>query len=211
MMEKVTWLCICGTSLLITVSSFAERIYNEANGLVIMEAENTESPYDGWDFYTVGAAGYPAGATGTGHLEYKRYGPDGWGVPSSPLVYTFKINKAGVYRVFLRAHKRLNPGDGSDQHNDCFVRMEGDFQSGSDDVALSALLTDSKLYGGSATEWSRATNMDAPGADHVPVYYEFKAGGFILSRFQGVRINSIWIALCLPTVIWVTGPTIPYL
>ena len=161
---------------LCAVAGWAERIYNESGGLVIMEMENTESALSGWDFRAKDASGYPVGATGAGHLEYMRFGLEGWGKPSSPLVYKFKINKAGIYRLFFRAHKRLNPGNAGDKHNDCFIRMEGDFESGSAEAALSALLADSKVYGGDADAWGRATNMDAHGADHKPVYYKFKAG-----------------------------------
>ncbi|MDF7824818.1 DUF5060 domain-containing protein [Pontiellaceae bacterium B12227] len=196
MVRKASYLA--GLMIFVGASSgMSEKIYNESGGLVVMEAENTESAYDGWDFHASGAAGYPAGAVG-GHLEFMRYGPEGWGTPASPLVYKFRINKGGRYTLKFRAHKRLE-GNKGDKNNDAFIRMEGDYLPGNPDAPLKALQTDMKLFGGAADAWGVARMLDVSykklglgkGHKKKPAVYDFKAGEiytFIISG-RSVRYN----------------------
>ena len=151
--------------------------YTEVDGLVIMEAENTQSDYDLWikktdvDEYT-----------GSGHLEFTGNGITN-GPPKSPLTYTFTINKPGYYRLTIRARKRLET-DRTDLSNDGYVRMEGDFGEGpnagnnhKDDAPLELLKEDLKMFGGNANNWGWARELDAGGHDNKrnPIY-DFKAG-----------------------------------
>ncbi|MEM9417587.1 MAG: PEP-CTERM sorting domain-containing protein [Planctomycetota bacterium] len=150
--------------------AFAQKIHNESGGVVVMEMENTESPLGKWGFIGPGAnSTYPTGALGTGHLEYQ--GPFTRNSPGSTLKYQFKINQSGKYTLWLRAHKRLL-GNASDKNNDAFVKLEGEFTSGSSDVPLRALTRDTKLYGGKDTGWGLASRLDGNGAHHkAPTYY----------------------------------------
>lgn len=151
----------------------AAMIYNESNGLVVIEMENTDSALGQWDFIETNTAGYPSGAIGAGHLEYT--GPFSGSAPVSPLVYRFKINQSGRYDLRFRAHKRLlgNPGD---KNNDAFVKMSGNYTSGNSSVPLSALLTDTKLFGGGADNWNIARKLDGNGAHLQDASYNFIAG-----------------------------------
>ena len=124
----------------------ADKVYRESGGLVVMEIENTDSPLGKWQLIPSGKQGYPTGAVGAGHLECK--GGGRWGVPDSPLTYKFRIKKAGKYFLQFRAHKRFE-GEKGDKCNDCFVRMAGDFASGSPEIPLKALESDQ------AVRWCR--------------------------------------------------------
>lgn len=135
----------------------AEKIYQEKDGLVVMEMEGTDSEFGNWILVTPGTKGYPRGAIGAGHLEFK--GGKQWGKADSPLTYRFKIHEAGKYRLYFRAHKRLE-GEKGDKCNDCFVRMEGNFTSGDSEVPLRVLQTDVKLFGGAAGDWGIAQTLD---------------------------------------------------
>lgn len=145
--------------------------YNEQDGLVIMEMENTSSNLDLWVKKT-NMADYK----GTGHLEFTGNKITN-GPPTSPLEYKFKINTAGEYRLFLRAHKRLET-DREDLSNDCFVRVAGDYTAGNEtnDAPLDALRKDTKLFGGEKDAWGLAIKLDLPGGIKKDAIYTFKAG-----------------------------------
>jgi gliding motility-associated-like protein len=145
--------------------------YNEQDGLVIMEMENTASDLDLWVKKT-NMADYK----GTGHLEFTGNKITN-GPPTSPLEYKFKINTAGEYRLFLRAHKRLET-DREDLSNDCFVRVAGDYTAGNEtnDAPLDALRKDTKLFGGEKDAWGLAIKLDLPGGIKKDAIYTFKAG-----------------------------------
>lgn len=151
----------------------------EENGLLIMEMESTVSPLGLWIKKT-DVPGY----TGTCHFEFTGNSPAS-GTPKSPLTYTFKINKAGIYHLNLRARKRLE-GEPGDRCNDCYVRMEGDFVSGNPAYPTSTLTQDTKLFGGTATGWGWATNLDGNGAHNTDAaIYDFKAGETYTLRISG--------------------------
>ncbi|OJJ18532.1 hypothetical protein BKI52_23250 [marine bacterium AO1-C] len=145
--------------------------YDEKDGLVIMEMENTTSDLDLWVKKT-NMANY----RGSGHLEFTGNSITN-GPPNSPLEYKFKINTAGEYRLWLRAHKRLET-DREDLSNDCYVRLAGDYTAGTGekDAPLDALQKDTKLFGGKADEWGVAIQLDLPGGIKKEAVYTFKAG-----------------------------------
>lgn len=147
-------------------------VYNEQDGLVVMEAENTTSDLDLWIKQTT-VTNYQ----GSGHLEFTGNtifnGP-----PGSPLTYKFRINTAGEYRLILRGHKRLEI-DRDDLSNDCYVRLEGDYTAGTgDDVAaLNFLGEDHKLFGGDKSTWGTCEKLDLPpNGTKKSAVYNFKAG-----------------------------------
>ena len=169
-------------------------IYTESGGLLLMDPEHTETTELGmWERVLPGDSRYLSGATNDEHLEFT--GNDiSSGDPNSPLTYKFLISKAGTYQLYIRARKRLE-GAREDLCNDCYVKMAGDFTSGNPDAALSALLTDTKLYGGNADDWGWAGNLDSEEADHTPANYIFKAGETytltISGRSQRFNIDRI--------------------
>ncbi|GAA4109145.1 hypothetical protein GCM10022393_05570 [Aquimarina addita] len=152
--------------------------YNEVDGLVIMEAEDTKSDYDLWVLKT-DVEDYK----GSGHLEFTGNTTSN-GSPKSPLAYTFKINQGGLYRLIIRSRKRISEGDTSDKSNDSYVRVDGDYgespdagDNHQDDARLEDLQKDTKLFGGNTDSWGTSFNLDLGGETNkrIPIY-DFKAG-----------------------------------
>ena len=114
-------------SAILALSAFTTlglaQTYNEAGGLVVMEIENTASPLGLWRKQTA-----LAGHSGTGYLQFLGNtfvsGP-----ATSPLEYNFKINQAGLYHLHLHCAKETHDGR-TDVANDCYVRVEGDYNAG---------------------------------------------------------------------------------
>jgi len=145
----------------------------ESGGLVVMEAENTASPLGLWVKVNPGNPIYVIGASGTGHLEFTGNGPSG-GSANSPLSYQFKISQGGVYRLYIRARKRLE-GAASDLCNDGYVRMTGNYTSGGS-VALSLLQANTKFFGGAENSWAWAAQLDDANDVKWSAEYNFLAG-----------------------------------
>ncbi|VGO16669.1 hypothetical protein PDESU_05260 [Pontiella desulfatans] len=183
----------------------AEGVYLEEGGLVIMEMENTESPLDLWEEKTA-LSGY----SGTGYLKFDGNTYES-GPATSPLEYQFKINQGGLYYLHLHCAKETHDGR-TDVANDCYVRVEGDYDAGpapwdshGDNASLSLLQSDTKYFGGAADAWKWENGKDSsggngnldPGGDsnkRVAVY-DFKAGEtytlVVSGRSRYFRINRI--------------------
>jgi len=142
-------------------------VWVEKDGYLIVESESTRSPLGKW----VKKTDNP-NYTGTCHLEFTGNTING-GNPNSPLHYTFKINKAGVYELKFRCRKRLD-GAAGDKCNDAWVRVEGDYTSGGD-ASLEVLKKDTKLYGGPENGWGWSAKLD-PHSGKVFAKYNFKSG-----------------------------------
>lgn len=148
--------------------------YEEVNGLVIMEAENTTTDYTGlWELKT-DVPDYK----GSGHLEFLLNETRG-GSPRGALSYTFQIHTPGSYRILLRARKRIAEGDDQDKSNDCYIRVEGNYtasDNASDEengfAKLEIMQTDTKIFGGNIDSWGKAFTFDLGGGDgkRVPLY-----------------------------------------
>ncbi len=205
-MKRTRLLCLLGAPLLAMALHAADNnpnsvpgVYLEADGLVVMEIENTASPYELWVKKTT-ITGY----TGSGHLEFTGNRTSN-GPPTSPLEFRFKISKAGLYYFHLHCAKDTTHGQPGDHSNDCYIRVEGDYAAGpnagnehGDDAPLSALQSDTKYYGGGANAWAwvRGNNLDLGGDRNkrVPVY-DFKAGEeyklVVSGRSKYFNINRI--------------------
>ncbi|WP_299460288.1 gliding motility-associated C-terminal domain-containing protein [uncultured Microscilla sp.] len=147
-------------------------VYNEQDGLVVMEAENTTSDLGLWIKQTT-VANY----RGSGHIEFTGNSIFN-GPPGSPLTYKFRINTAGEYRLILRAHKRLET-DRDDLSNDCYVRMEGDYTESTQDknaAALNFLQENQKLFGGKEDSWGTCESLHLSNGAYKSAVYNFKAG-----------------------------------
>ncbi|MDF7799780.1 hypothetical protein P4C99_09905 [Pontiellaceae bacterium B1224] len=151
----------------IVCSSFAAPVFKGKDGLVIMEAESTESSKGDWqEKKTV------AGYTGECHFEFTGNKP-ATGPAQDPLEYTFTVDKDGIYTLMIRCHKRLED-EAPDKCNDCYVRLEGDFDVGGN-TPLDILTSDTKLYGGSADGWGWSEKLDVQ-HKKWPAVYKLKAG-----------------------------------
>ena len=142
-------------------------VFLEKNGVVAIEAESTGSRLGKW-IQKKDVAGF----SGECHLEFTGNKPES-GPAHSPLEYSFKISKPGIYQLTLRARKRLE-SKREDISNDCYVAVEGDFEAGGE-ASLKILREDNKMFGGAADGWAWATQLDV---EHkkFPALYRFKEG-----------------------------------
>ncbi len=171
MIKKLsTYLIACSASIALA----QDPIFNEENGLVVMEVESTATPLGNWVIVEPGNPIYVRNATGDKHFEFTGNRPATGPVDSS-LTYKFRIQKAGNYNMYIRGRRRL-AGEPFDRTNDCYVRMQGDFESGSA-VPTSRLMRHTKLVlQGGVNNWNWTRNLDANDAHLVPPIYNFKAG-----------------------------------
>lgn len=191
--------------LLATTALASAQTYNESGGLVVMETENTESPLGLWQQQT-SLAGY----SGSGYLQFLGNTYE-TGPPTSPLEFNFKINQAGLYYLHLHCAKETHDGR-TDVANDCYVRVEGDYNAGpppytshGDNASLTLLQSDTKYFGGATNAWKwengqnssgGAGNLDPGGHQNKRVaVYDFKAGEtyklVVSGRSKFFRINRI--------------------
>jgi len=98
-------------------------VYQEKKGLVAIELENTSSKLGKWE-----KGEKLKGFTGKGYLQFTGNQPKG-GKANSPIEYRFKITKAGLYHLHLHCAKQTVDGR-SDLANDCYIRVEGDYEAG---------------------------------------------------------------------------------
>jgi hypothetical protein len=166
--------------------SAEEGVFLEKDGVVVMEAESTESRLGDWEVRT-DVEGYQ----GEGHLEFTGNKHES-GPPDSPLKYSFKVTKPGKYVLILRARKRLE-SKRQDISNDCYVRLEGDYESGNN-TPKKVLGDDTKLFGGIADGWGQAVKLDVHHKKYDPVYV-LKAGEtyeFVMSgRSKNFNVDRI--------------------
>lgn len=110
---------------------------------------------------------------------------------NNSLTYTFTIKNSGNYRLFLRSLKAIDYRNNEcrgDSYNDCFIKMEGDFEAG--EVYSSAdcvntngyvaptkyMLSDfKKFFGASNQKWTTTGKLDNHNTKPWAIY-ELKAG-----------------------------------
>lgn len=169
-------------AILVTESVAGGRVvplHVERDGVVIMEAEDTVSDLGQW----VKKTELPE-YTGEAYLEFTGNTPHS-GPPKSPLHYRFKIKKSGLYTLHLRCAKE-KVGGRIDLANDCYVRVEGDYDEGPkagdkhmDQARLELLRKDTKFFGGEVNEfaWASGHRLDPGGKKNKRVaIYDFKPG-----------------------------------
>lgn len=207
-MNRLILILIFGVQL-----CFAQTLYEESDGVVIMEAENTASPLGLW----LKERSHP-NFTGSGYLRF-----DGnqftTGPANSPLEYTFRINQGGLYYLQLRVAEEnqiINGEHRDDVSNDCYVRVDGDYtaspEAGNnhrDDATLALLQSNTKFYGGEndgTFVWAggyqndNQGNLDPGGHSNKRVaIYNFKAGEtytlVIHGRSKAFKIDRIAFSL----------------
>ena len=153
--------------LFLTATLSANEVFKGSDGLVIIEAESSSSSKGKWEKKTS-----IDGFSGESHLEFTGNKPSN-GPPKSPLKYRFTVDKDGDYKLMIRAHKRLD-GARHDLCNDCYVKLKGDFETGSE-ASLKILKSDNKLFGGSDKGWGWTSKLDVNHEKYQPIY-KLKAG-----------------------------------
>jgi hypothetical protein len=105
--------------------SYAQKVYMENDGIVMMESENTESALGEW----IVKKDFPS-YSGSGYLEFSGGVVSGAGLPNSPLQYISKITNGGDYALLIRGRSRLIDGETIDLGNDAWFKMEGNYSVG---------------------------------------------------------------------------------
>ncbi|MEO0453701.1 MAG: cadherin repeat domain-containing protein [Verrucomicrobiota bacterium] len=196
--------------LLVSVGSLHAETFLESEGLLVMEAESTNSNFGEWILNTTTDIG---DTTGSGSIEFT--GNDfTLGPPESPLAYRFIISKPGIYYIHLhcaRVTQIINGETRTDVSNDCYIRVIGDVEARNPDPAddfsatfhqgdapLVALQTDFKFFGGNDDDfvWASGNRLDLGGEDNKRVaVYNFEAGAaytlIVSGRSRAFKINRI--------------------
>jgi len=156
-------------------------VFEEVNGVVVIEAENRDVDFGEWNVETTALNN---SFTGNGYLEFTGNSPTN-GDPNSPIEYQFKINDPGLYSLHLRCARETVDGR-TDLANDCYVRVEGDYDEGpdvgnshGDEAPLEVLQSDTKFFGGNDNSfvWASGNKLDLGGHNNKRrAIYDFKAG-----------------------------------
>lgn len=152
-------------------------IYEEVGGVVIIEAENRTADLGEWNIETTELNN---SFTGSGYLEFTGNSTTN-GPVNSPIEYQFKINEPGTYELHLRCARETVDGR-TDVANDCYVRVDGDYEEGSDgsnQAPLETLMSDTKFFGGNdkSFTWADGNKLDLGGENNKrSALYDFKAG-----------------------------------
>ncbi|MGJ8644087.1 MAG: hypothetical protein ACSHX9_11805 [Luteolibacter sp.] len=166
----------------------ADPVFIEDDGIVVMEAESTDSKLGKWKKKT-----NIEGFTGECHIEFTGNKPES-GPAVSPLTYKFKITKEGKYSLVIRAHKRLE-SERQDISNDCYVALKGNFES-TGKTPMKLLENDTKLFGGTAEGWGWTQKLDE-GHKKFPAEYSLKSGETyeltVSGRSKNFNIDSIML------------------
>jgi len=158
--------------------------FQQADGLVIMEAESTGTSDLGQWFATTEVGGY----TGNSYLEFDGNSALN-GPPGSPLSYTFSVSQSGLHYLHMHVAREtvnINGEDRTDVANDAYVRLDGNYGAGpnagnshGDDAPLSALQSDTKYFGGNDRRfvWATGNRLDLGGDTNKRVaVYDLQAG-----------------------------------
>ncbi len=160
-------------------------VYEEQDGVVIIEAENRNIDFGEWEVKTTELSN---SFTGNSYLEFTGNSVIN-GDPNSPIEYQFKINDPGLYALHLRCARENVTIDGevrTDVANDCYVRVDGDYNEGpsagdshGDQAPLESLKSDTKFFGGNDNSfvWASGNRLDLGGhTNKRQAIYDFKAG-----------------------------------
>lgn len=178
------------------------EVYLEADGLVILEAESTQSPLGKWE-----KGSTLEGYTGDGYLTFTANNYE-TGPPNSPLEFTFRVQRAGLYHLHLhcaREDQQIRGEMRDDVANDAYVRVEGDFEAGPgphnshrDNASLTLLQNDTKFFGGDddTFAWASEDRLDPGGKSNKrDAVYHFKAGEnyrlTVSGRSKAFKLNRI--------------------
>ena len=188
-MNRLTYLTFFSLTLLHTNSSFAETVFTEQNGRLLVEIESAPA-VSNWH----PTADFP-NYTGTAAYEWTGAGTTGArNADAGALTFHFKINTPGNYE--FRWRSRIGEGTNATEANDSWVR----FPTGSNISGEHALSGWTKGYMNQIGEWSWRTVT----VDHVgePIRQHFTAGdhtleiagrskGHVLDRFVLFKYDSV--------------------
>lgn len=135
------------------------------------------------------------------YIEYMSGTVNGAGVDvgQDVLTYKFTPKSSGEYYLTGRMAQQLNQADGvarTDQCNDVFVKLEGDYTSASE-ASQEILGSWNKWFGRGFNAWGAFTMLDVQHKKYKPIY-NLKAGVeytlYISGRSTGVCIDYILLS-----------------
>jgi hypothetical protein len=184
----ISFLCI------VSSQSFAQKVYIEKKGIVMVEAENTESLLGEW----IVKKDFP-NYSGNGYLEFSGGNVKGVGLPSSPIKYTFKITNSGDYALQIRGRSRLLDGETADLANDAWFKLEGDYsvgEGGPPDTTWTRRYTKLFVGRGGNGNWGWGTKYDIKHVQPNAIFY-LQAGKtytlIMAGRSQRFNVDRILI------------------
>lgn len=168
-------LAVWAVGLFVTAAPAAaepRQVIVEENGVVCIEADQTESGLDKWKVHTDASLGdWVKGFHGQGCLQFTGNN-EASGPPTSVLVYPVKITNAGTYRLAIRGLEAPLETKEGDKANDCYVRMVGQ-------PDWRGQLTKHVLLGASY-KWSWEVKCEYEHHQFKIAEYELKAGVHVL-------------------------------
>lgn len=150
----------------------------EKDGIIIVEAEDTDSDLGEWVIYTDAnnPHSFMSGWTGDGCIFFTGNSNPG-GPVNSELKYKLYINNPGTYRLSLRGMETGLEGAAGDQTNDCYVKMTGQSTDDCEGKFTKWVLL------GKAKEWSWNTTLECGHHNFVKTNYDLDQG-----------VHEFWIA-----------------
>lgn len=137
------------------------------DNFVVFEAEVAGYPSGEWKLFTPTDADYEKYVTSPDasgvepvNQTYLQY-TGGWNPSStysedSMIQYTFVAPKTGDYQLAARLHQPLLDGDPGDESNDFYVKLTGNFESGTSAFTKSELEVQQKFWGRGINQWGTA-------------------------------------------------------
>ncbi|MEM6965033.1 MAG: Ig-like domain-containing protein [Bacteroidota bacterium] len=174
---------------------FAQSNVKYGPDYIVFEAEDTDSPLgDKWVIKTPNNSDYleyllfPGDSPEPVNDTYFQYvGP--WMGANSELEYHFTCPKTGTYNIAMRMLCPLLPGEGHDQKNDFFIKLEGNFTSGSPSHTDNDLQTFHKLFGRGPNQWGTCLNLEHNGLHGV--FYNLIEGEEYVFHLKGRSSKAI--------------------
>jgi hypothetical protein len=200
-MDKKVTLSIASIALFFMFSFNIKAQSNIKYGpnYIAIEAEDTGNTIEKWVIRKPGDQKYLdnfdgiSGAPGPINDTYIEYTGGFGNKDQGNLTYTFTAPKTAKYQMTMRMYSPIGVDDKADKKNDVFVKMEGDFTSGSAKWSNNDLGTLNKFFGRGKRYWGNCSRLEHNGFDYV--FYNLKKGEqytFTLNgRSAGTSIDYI--------------------
>lgn len=114
------------------------------------------------------------------YLEY--IGPWRGVGDSSKIEYKFKCPTSGDYQLAMRLLQPLEDGEKGDGKNDVFVKLQGNFESGTSKFKTEDLTHKHKFWGRGLNEWGTAQYLEHNG-NAIPIYTLKEGEEYVLTMY----------------------------
>ena len=181
MIQKTTFsIAIITLLFMLPISIKAQSNIKYGPNYIVFEAEDTDDITDKWVIRKPGDPKYLSnfdginGAPGPMNDTYLEYTGGFANKSEGNITYTFTAPKTATYQMVMRMYSPIGKDEGADKKNDVFIKMEGDFTSGSAKWSEADLGTLHKYFGRGKRYWGNCSRLEHNGFDYV--YYNLKQG-----------------------------------